>query len=111
MEDLRIKSIVCREFNVRIEEVFKKTRKREVVDARRVYGYFMRKETKLSHALIAKPMGKDHSTNVHYVKTTKNLMASDRIFAKKVKNINETLNPPLVNRVDWGNITTQKLES
>lgn len=60
------------------------SRLREVVDARRIYGYLARKLTKYSSSEIGKFIGKDHSTILHYERTARELMRFDRDFKENL---------------------------
>lgn len=76
-----------------------KDRKRDVVDARKVYSKILR-DNGYSYELIGETIGKDHATIIHYVKNIEYLLTYDRIlidkyvacknvFIKKKKSISE----------------------
>jgi len=65
------------------ELIIKKTRKREVVEARQVVMVYRHKTLKKSQVEAAKPYGKDHATVVHSQKTIKNLLETNTIFKDK----------------------------
>jgi hypothetical protein len=68
----------------------RKTRKREIVFARQVAMYLIKKHTKLSLKKIGEYFGgKDHATVLHSVKTIDNLMEVDRQIKATVKDIDK----------------------
>jgi chromosomal replication initiator protein len=83
-----IQKVVCDYFDLPIEMLKSKTRKREVVQARQISMYFSKKMTKSSLANIgAHCGGKDHATVLHACRTVMNLSETDKQFATG----NETL--------------------
>ena len=69
-----IQKVVCDYFDLPIELMKSKTRKREVVQARQIAMYFAKKMTKSSLAKIgAHCGGKDHATVLHACRTVNNL--------------------------------------
>ena len=78
-----IQEIVSEYFQISIEELQSKTRKRHVVQARQLAMFFAKKYTKLSLANIGKYIGKrDHATVLHACKTVDNLNETDKQFRK-----------------------------
>ena len=76
-----IQKVVCDYFDLNIELLKSKTRKREVVQARQIAMFFSKKLTKSSLANIgAHCGGKDHATVLHACKTVNNLMETDKTF-------------------------------
>jgi chromosomal replication initiator protein len=76
-----IQKVVCDYFELPIELLKSKTRKREVVQARQIAMYFAKQLTKSSLANIgAHCGGKDHATVLHACKTVNNLMETDKRF-------------------------------
>ncbi len=76
-----IQKVVCDYFNLPIELLKSKTRKREVVQARQIAMYFAKQMTKASLASIgAHCGGKDHATVLHACKTVNNLIDTDKRF-------------------------------
>lgn len=68
------------------DEIFKVTRKREIVFSRQVAMYFLKKYTVLSLAEIGKIFnGKDHATVLYSAKTVENLMQSDKNIKQDIK--------------------------
>lgn len=76
-----IQKVVCDYFDLPIEMLKSKTRKREVVQARQISMYFSKKMTKSSLANIgAHCGGKDHATVLHACRTVVNLSETDKQF-------------------------------
>ncbi len=76
-----IQKVVCDYFDLPIELLKSKTRKREVVQARQIAMYFAKKMTKSSLANIGMHCGgKDHATVLHACKTVNNLIDTDKRF-------------------------------
>jgi len=76
-----IQKVVCDYFDMPIETLKSKTRKREVVQARQIAMYFSKQMTKSSLATIGMHCGgKDHATVLHACKTVNNLMDTDKRF-------------------------------
>lgn len=74
-----LKKIVNEIFFVDID---KNTRKREIVDARRVYSKILR-DFGFSYQHIGDSINKDHATIIHYIKSIDNLLTYDPSFEKK----------------------------
>ncbi len=76
-----IQKVVCDYFDMTINTLKSKTRKREVVQARQIAMYFSKQMTKSSLATIGMHCGgKDHATVLHACKTVNNLMDTDKRF-------------------------------
>ena len=76
-----IQKVVCDYFDLQIELLKSKTRKREVVQARQIAMYFAKSMTKSSLATIGMHCGgKDHATVLHACRTVGNLMETDKRF-------------------------------
>lgn len=80
-------------FQMDIDTLQSKTRKRHIVQARQIAMYFSKKLTKSSLASIGKQIGdRDHATVLHACKTVNNLKQTDKQFNKFVEDINKKLN-------------------
>jgi chromosomal replication initiator protein len=87
-----IQKVVCDYFDIPIEIMKSKTRKREIVQCRQLAMYFSKQMTKNSLAMIGKHCGnKDHATVLHAVKTINNLMETDKQFRVYVDDIDRKL--------------------
>ncbi len=87
-----IQKVVCDYFNLPIELLKSKTRKREVVQARQIAMYFAKQMTKASLASIgAHCGGKDHATVLHACKTVNNLMETDKRFKGYIDDLDKKI--------------------
>lgn len=87
-----IQKIVCDYFNMPIDSLQSKTRKREVVQARQIAMYFSKSLTKSSLASIGSQIGnKDHATVLHACKTVNNLIDTDKHFRIDLEEIEKRL--------------------
>ena len=83
-----IQKVVCDYFNIPIETMKSKTRKREIVQCRQLAMYFSKQMTKNSLAMIGKYCGnKDHATVLHACKTVNNLSDTDKRFKGYISDI------------------------
>lgn len=87
-----IQKVVCDYFDLPIEMLKSKTRKREVVQARQISMYFSKKMTKSSLASIgAHCGGKDHATVLHACRTVLNLSETDKQFRVYLEDLEKKL--------------------
>ena len=87
-----IQKVVCDYFDIPIELMKSKTRKREIVQARQLAMYFSKQLTKNSLANIGIHCGnKDHATVLHACKTVNNLIDTDKQFRAFVNDIEKKL--------------------
>jgi chromosomal replication initiator protein len=87
-----IQKIVCDYFNMPVDSLQSKTRKREVVQARQIAMFFSKNLTKSSLASIGSQIGrKDHATVLHACKTVNNLIDTDKQFKIDVEEIEKRL--------------------
>ncbi len=87
-----IQKVVCDYFDLPIELLKSKTRKREVVQARQIAMYFAKSMTKSSLATIGMHCGgKDHATVLHACRTVNNLMDTDKRFRAYIEELEKKL--------------------
>ena len=87
-----IQKVVCDYFDIPIELMKSKTRKREIVQARQLAMFFSKQLTKNSLANIGIHCGnKDHATVLHACKTVNNLIDTDKQFRAFVNDIEKKL--------------------
>jgi len=87
-----IQKVVCNYFDVAVDALQSKTRKREIVQARQVAMYFSKNLTKSSLATIGSQIGgKDHATVLHACKTVNNLVETDKQFKNQIEEIEKKL--------------------
>jgi chromosomal replication initiator protein len=88
-----IQKVVCDYFNLPLELMKSKTRKREVVQARQIAMYFSKSLTKSSLATIGSHCGgKDHATVLHACRTVNNLIDTDKHFRVYITDIEKKIN-------------------
>ena len=87
-----IQKIVSDYFNLPLELLKSKTRKREVVQARQIAMFFAKNMTKSSLASIGLQCGgKDHATVLHACRTVNNLMETDKKFRVYIEEIEKKI--------------------
>ncbi|MBT6160926.1 MAG: chromosomal replication initiator protein DnaA [Flavobacteriaceae bacterium] len=87
-----IQKVVSEYFQMDVETLQSKTRKRHIVQARQLAMYFAKKFTKASLASIGNQIGKrDHATVLHACKTVDNLGYTDKQFRKYVEDLSQKL--------------------
>ena len=87
-----IQKVVSEYFQMDVETLQSKTRKRHIVQARQLAMYFAKKFPKASLASIGTQIGKrDHATGLHAWKTVDNLSFTDKQFRKYVDDLNQKL--------------------
>jgi chromosomal replication initiator protein len=87
-----IQKVVCDYFDMPIELLKSKTRKREIVQARQLTMFFAKKMTKNSLAAIGAQCGnKDHATVLHACRTVSNLAETDKRFRVFVDDLKKKL--------------------
>ena len=87
-----IQKVVCDYFDIEMEIMKSKTRKREIVQARQIAMYFSKKLTKSSLANIgAHCGGKDHATVLHACRTVNNLAETDKQFKAYLNDLDKKL--------------------
>lgn len=87
-----IQKAVSEYFDIPVDKMKSKSRKRETVQARQLAMYFSKQHTKSSLAVIGNKCGnKDHATVLHACKTIKNLIDTDKRFKKYVEDIDSII--------------------
>ena len=87
-----IQKVVCDYFDMPVELIKSKTRKREIVQARQLAMFFSKELTKNSLASIGAQCGnKDHATVLHACRTVNNLAETDKRFKAYVIDIRKKL--------------------
>lgn len=89
---------VCSEFEMTMEELFKQTRNREIVIARKVFYNLCRKYTELTYAKLGAcayddyGLKLDHATIIHSVKSIDDMLPYDKYLRSQYNNIDMILN-------------------
>ncbi len=87
-----IQKVVCDYFNLSLDVINSKTRKREIVQARQLAMFFAKKHTKASLATIGLHCGnKDHATVLHACRTVNNLIDTDKQFRIYVEDLDKKI--------------------
>jgi chromosomal replication initiator protein len=87
-----IQKIVCDFFNIPIDMMNSKTRKREIVQARQLSMYFSKKLTNNSLSTIGMHCGKkDHATVLHACRAISNLIETDKSFRTQVDDLEKKI--------------------
>jgi chromosomal replication initiator protein len=87
-----IQKVVSDYFQMDVDTLQSKTRKRHIVQARQLAMFFAKKYTKASLASIGSQIGKrDHATVLHACKTVDNLSSTDKQFRKYVEDLSKKL--------------------
>jgi len=87
-----IQKVVCDYFNLSLDVINSKTRKREIVQARQLAMFFAKKHTKASLATIGLHCGnKDHATVLHACRTVNNLIDTDKQFRIYVEELDKKI--------------------
>ena len=88
----KIQQIVCDHYNISLDLLQTKTRKREVVQARQLAMFLCKNFTNKSLAFIGSQIGKkDHATVLYACKAVTDLMETDRNFKMQVEEIQRKL--------------------
>src|SRR5690554_5665770 len=87
-----IQKVVSDYFQMDVDTLQSKTRKRHIVQARQLAMFFAKKFTKASLASIGSQIGKrDHATVLHACKTVDNLCETDKQFRKYIEDLSKKL--------------------
>lgn len=87
-----IQKLVCEYFEVPVEMVKSKTRKREIVQARQISMYLAKSLTKTSLKSIGQFFGgRDHSTVIYACQTVEDLIDTDKKFKNYMQDIQKKL--------------------
>jgi chromosomal replication initiator protein len=87
-----IQKLVCEYFQIPVDQVKSKLRKREIVQARQVAMFFAKDMTKASLKNIGSHFGnRDHSTVIHACQTVNDLMETDKKYKRDVDEIEKRI--------------------
>ena len=90
----KVQKAVCQYFNITMDNLLSKSRKRQIVQARQIAMYMSRNLLKCSLSTIGSEIGgKDHSTVLHACATVQDLMSIDKTFRQYVSDIEKMLVP------------------
>lgn len=87
-----IQQIVGEHFDIQVDQLKAKTRKRDIVQARQIAMYFSKEMTRHSLKTIGSYFGgRDHSTVIHALQTVNDLIATDKYFKQSVVEIRKRI--------------------
>ena len=90
----KVQRAVCDYFNITLDTLLSKTRKRQIVQARQIAMYLSRNLINCSLSTIGAEIGgKDHATVLHACSTVGDLMSTDKTFKQYVTDIEKILVP------------------
>ena len=81
-----LKHVIERELGVNIHA---KTRKRHIVDARRIFFYLARKHTRFSLSVLGGYFNLDHATALHGIRSAKDFIKTDEEFREILYNLED----------------------
>ncbi len=88
----KIQDTVCDFFNIKKDLIHTPSRKREIVQARQVTMFFIKKHTELSLSQIGSQVGgRNHATVLHACNTVKDLTEVDKGFRSDIEEIERLL--------------------
>lgn len=90
-------NIVCNHFDIDMDTLTKKSRKRYIVQQRHITQYLLMRYTPMSCKIIGELFGQDHTTVLHAKKVVANELdaKSDNDFKKHI--------PELINKIKYEN--------
>lgn len=80
-------------YNIAADELFTRSRKREINDARQVVMYMTKKHTHLSLSAIGSRLSRNHATVLHAVNNIENRMATEPQLRAEIAAIEKALSP------------------
>ena len=90
----KVQKAVCQYFNITMDNLLSKSRKRQIVQARQIAMYMSRNLLKCSLSAIGAELGgKDHSTVLHSCTAVQDQMSVDKTFRQYVSDIEKMLVP------------------
>ncbi|MBR3100805.1 MAG: chromosomal replication initiator protein DnaA [Muribaculaceae bacterium] len=86
-----IAEVVANHYNIDTEQLYGKSRKREISDARQLLMYFAKKETQLSSTNIGLRLSRNHATVLHACKQIEQRMSVEKEFRQEVADMAASL--------------------
>lgn len=87
INEFKIQTLVCNEFNVSWPELIAHSRVSHLVDARHAYWWLSYVWLKSNYSQIGRDFDKDHTSVMHGVRRIKNLIETKDPIAQKIRNI------------------------
>ena len=82
-----IAEVVADHYNIDTDQLYGKSRKREISDARQLLMYFAKKETQLSSTNIGLRLARNHATVLHACKQIEQRLSVEKDFRNEVAEI------------------------
>ncbi len=86
-----IAEVVANHYHIDTEQLYGKSRKREISDARQLLMYFAKKETQLSSTNIGLRLARNHATVLHACKQIEQRMSVEKEFRQEVADMAASL--------------------
>jgi len=87
-----IQKVVCDYLKVSVSDMYSNSRKRDIVQARQLAMYLIKKYTEHSLAQIGRFCGdKDHATVLHACRTVENMKDTDKNFKERLEDIDKII--------------------
>lgn len=86
-----IDAMCAQEWGIDREQLYTRTRERQVAEARQMAMYLRVTRERSSYAAAGQPYDRDHATAIHAVRTVRNLMSTDKAFRDKARRVIGTL--------------------
>lgn len=80
-------------YNISADELFTRSRKREINDARQVVMYMTKRHTQLSLSAIGARLSRNHATVLHAVNNIENRMATEPRLREEIAQLEQALSP------------------
>ena len=80
-----ILELIAELFNIEINSITEKNKKKELCYARHAYFYVRRKTSALPLSVIGNELKRGHATVIHSIEVAEDLMFSDKTFNKIIK--------------------------
>jgi hypothetical protein len=101
----------CKRVDITKEQLFSKSRKRDLVEKRMVLSYTLRKSLGMTYQQIGKSLDKNHASIIHSIKNIENFLAvyphirelysiSDEVLLEHKENLIEFYNSPIRTQIE-----------
>ena len=82
---------VCQIYNITPDDIYSKNRTQHILYARHTFNHICRRTLRMSLESIGRIINRDHSTIIHSVRQTNDLIEYDRQFSKTYQQTHELL--------------------
>jgi hypothetical protein len=101
----------CKRVDITKEQLFSKSRKRDLVEKRMVLSYTLRKSLGMTYQQIGKSLDKNHASIIHSIKNIENFLSvyphirrlytiSDEVLLEHKENLIEFYNSPIRTQIE-----------